>query len=82
MTKQRRVGDVIKVSSGTDSLGRHFWFEEPVGFRGGPPPPGAVIHGPFATLAECEENQRLALFGPQSEVSYGGDWNPAWDRMQ
>jgi hypothetical protein len=80
--KQRRVGEVIKARMGTDPLGRHFWFEEPPGFSGKDPPQGTMVHGPFATRAECEESQRLVLLGPQCEVVYGGNWAPAWDRGQ
>jgi hypothetical protein len=79
MIKRRTLGEVIIVGIGTDSLGRFFWFEAPAGLpERASPPPGTTIHGPFATLAECEESQRLVLFGPQCEVSDGGPSEGGW----
>jgi hypothetical protein len=81
--RRRKVGDRIEVRIGRDHLGHWFWFEAPAGYRPGDlPPPGTEIHGPFATEAECNESQRLVLFGPQCECIEGGAWNPAWDRLQ
>ena len=80
--KKRNIGDVIMARTGIDSLGRYFWYEEPPGFTGDYPPPGATVYGTFATRAECNESQRLVLLGPQCEVVEGGDWDPAFDTMQ
>jgi hypothetical protein len=45
-------------------------------------PPGAVLHGPFQSQADADEDQRLVLLGGNVLLTNGGDWNPAWDKLQ
>ena len=40
------------------------------------------LHGPFDTEAEADEAARIAILGPDCEVTEGGMWNPAWDKPQ
>jgi hypothetical protein len=75
-------GDMIRVVDGKGPDG-YYWFEAPEDYRMGDlPPHGTLVYGPFATMAESAESQRLVLLGPQSKVTDGGMWNPAWDRLQ
>jgi len=65
------------------SDGMHYWFEPPEGWtREAGVPDGVDIHGPFTTVAEVEKNQQLVLLGPECEVTEGGMWDPAWDRLK
>jgi hypothetical protein len=81
--KTAEVGTVIKTQSLSGSDGMHYWFEMPEGWtREDGMPEGVDIHGPFKTAAEADENERLVLLGPQCKVTEGGEWDPAWDRMQ
>ena len=74
---------VIHTQSLRDASGQHYWFVIPEGWkREDGLPDGVELHGPFKTAAEADENQRLVLLGPQCEVTEGGMWDPAWDRMQ
>jgi hypothetical protein len=74
---------VIKAQVFKDTRGLFYWFEEPEGFaREDGLPRDVQVHGPFKTEAEVEESQRFVLLGPQCEVTEGGMWDPAWDRMQ
>lgn len=61
----------------------YYWFETAENYSPNDGiPPDAVMHGPFKTQAETEENQRVVLLGPQCKVTEGGAWDPAWDRQQ
>jgi hypothetical protein len=82
--KEIKVGDVICTQTiRVHHTGEFYWFECPRDFdqRNGIPP-DAVLHGPFKTDAEVVESQRLVLLGPQAELKQGGNWDPAWDRLQ
>jgi hypothetical protein len=60
-----------------------YWFETAENWK--PEhgiPADAVMHGPFKTDAECNENQRIVMFGPQCEMRNGGNWDPAWNKPQ
>ena len=41
-----------------------------------------LLHGPFKTEAEAEENLRLVPGGPDLKVTEGGIWNSSWDKLQ
>lgn len=76
-----KVGDIIHVSYGRNSLG--YWraeTEQPIHgvmdlmqFRHG---------GPFRTQREAEKNAVDTILGPKFKLKEGGTWDPAWDRMQ
>jgi hypothetical protein len=68
MKRPPQAGDVISIHTGMDSLGRIYWFEAPEGFVGDRPPPGTIVHGPFASAAEAEASQNRELFGPDCQV--------------
>ena len=80
--KTAQVGMVFRCQSLRGSDGLLYWFEEPEGWVREDGVPDVEIHGPFKTEAEVEESQRLIIAGPQCEVTEGGMWDPAWDRMQ
>jgi hypothetical protein len=82
--KKRSVGDIIFTQTITAvATGELYWFECSRDFSVQDGIPGdAVLHGPFETSAELNEDQRRVLFGPQCEVSEGGSWDPAWDKPQ
>jgi hypothetical protein len=91
--KARSVGDMICSRTIRTATGEFYWFEcSRDDFSQPPPthpvpiseviPPDAVLHGPFLTQTEADEDQRLVLLGPQCLVQEGGDWNPAWDKLQ
>jgi hypothetical protein len=40
------------------------------------------LHGPFYTEAEAQEAARIAVVGPDSKITEGGMWNPAWEKPQ
>ncbi len=40
------------------------------------------LHGPFDTEAEAQEAARIAVLGPDCEVTEGGTWDPAWEKPQ
>jgi hypothetical protein len=40
------------------------------------------LRGPFDTEAEAEEAARIAVVGPDCEMTEGGMWNPAWNKPQ
>jgi hypothetical protein len=75
---KRKVGGAIFVRIGRDRDGNYYWFEG----NDDQPSPETVVHGPFATEAECNESQRLVLLGPQATVEFGGMWQPQRDRLQ
>jgi hypothetical protein len=81
--KTAEVGMVFMTHSFRCSDGMQYWFEQPEGrtWEDGVPE-GVDIHGPFTTEAEVEQNQRLVLLGPECEITHGGMWDPAWDRLQ
>jgi hypothetical protein len=65
--KKRKEGDVINVATFRDRRdGKFYWFE---GVSGAMPTPETPIYGPFDTMDECEENQRIELLGPQCKVT-------------
>jgi hypothetical protein len=85
--RKRKVGDVIHATTiaVVDDVGHQhlYWFETPEGFRPEDGlPPGATLHGPFATEAEVAKHQRVALLGQQCEISEGGAWDPNWGKAQ
>jgi hypothetical protein len=81
--KTAEVGMILKTQSVRGSDGMHYWFEPPDGWtQQAGWPDGTDIHGPFRTATEVEENQRSVLLGPDCEVTNGGMWDPAWDRLQ
>lgn len=63
---QRQLGDVVHVQT-IIMNGSFWWFQCPVNCEPGTIPPGVQLHGPFATDTDCDEDQRLVLFGPQCE---------------
>ena len=81
---QRRLseGDVISTES-FRYRGQHYWFVSPEGWTQEDGLPDDVeIHGPFKTKAEAYKNQEQVIGGPDCEITKGGAWDPAWDRMQ
>jgi hypothetical protein len=40
------------------------------------------LHGPFDTAAAADEAARLTVLGPDCEVTEGGAWDPAWEKLQ
>jgi hypothetical protein len=81
--KTAEVGMVIKTQGFIADDGMHYWFEPPNNWtQDDGLPDGADIYGPFTTATEVEENQRRVLLGPECEVTHGGMWDPAWDRLQ
>jgi hypothetical protein len=59
-----------------------YWIVVPEGMTNEQAAETQEWHGPFRTEAEAEEDQRVTLFGPQSEIREGGMWDPAWDKPQ
>jgi hypothetical protein len=47
-----------------------------------PNPEELELHGPFESEAEADEAARIAVVGPDCEITEGGTWEPAWDRPQ
>jgi hypothetical protein len=90
------VGTVVRTQNLIIDTGegpRYYWFECPENFSLAQAeqfcsqledgePINVQLHGPFMTEAEADEDSRLTLFGPQMKITEGGEWNPAWDRMQ
>ena len=76
-----REGDTVFISYGRDQSGGWWWVEANVHGR---------LHdisqyrraGPFRTRAEAEKDSQLTTFGPQCEITHGGQWDPAWDNLQ
>jgi hypothetical protein len=82
-----KVDDAVHVQTimavSDDGQQHYYWFECPANFRlEDGIPPDAMLHGPFNTEAEVKANQHLVLLGPGCEVTEGGHWDPAWDRLQ
>jgi hypothetical protein len=65
------VGTVIRTESFRVN-GLYYWFETPEGWTQADGLPDVEFHGPFKTDAECAENERLVLLGPQCSVTDGG----------
>jgi hypothetical protein len=96
--RERKVGDVIHTETIALDTGAGivlYWFERPGDFspddraalldyivREQRHPPGITLHGPFKTEAEVDEDQRVTLLGAQCEVTYGGAWDPNWEKPQ
>ncbi|MCD9110266.1 hypothetical protein [Bradyrhizobium japonicum] len=64
--KRRKIGE-FWTRFAVDAHGQHYWFAEHE---------PDVLHGPFKTLAESVENQRLTLLGPDSDA------DPTIERLQ
>src|SRR3954454_4172781 len=46
-------------------------------------PKDAELHGgPFDTAIEADEASKLAILGPDCEINFGGQWDPAWGKPQ
>jgi hypothetical protein len=84
MKRKSKVGDMVSAQTiRVRHTGEFYWFECAKDFdRRDGIPPDAVLHGPFKTEAEVNESQRVVLLGPQCEVTEGGNWDSAWDRLQ
>jgi hypothetical protein len=50
---------------------QHYWFLIPDGMTMEAAYRSQQHHGPFATEAEADENQRVVLFGEQCEITPG-----------
>jgi len=61
--------------------GEWFWFEAP-DERFVEPSADTVIHGPFATEAECNEHHRVTQLGAQCKVIEAGEWPKEWSTPQ
>jgi hypothetical protein len=75
MSKQRwpKLGEKIEIDYGQDPQGQWWWRDRRV---------IDAVYGPYATLEESEKASQVAVLGPQCEVQFGGNWDPAWDRKQ
>lgn len=92
MNKQQRraarkmaLGTKIEVAGyAFDAEGKSglYWFVIPDGMTREEAFDTQEHYGPFATEAEAVDSQRLVLFGEQCQVTEGGMWDPAWDRLQ
>jgi hypothetical protein len=40
------------------------------------------LHGPFNTPAEADADAKVAVVGEECEITEGGMWDPAWERLQ
>jgi len=78
--KPRKVGEFIHTSMGRDEFGRFWWAEGRVSVTGRPK--RSDMHGPFATEAEAQRDIEVTLFGDQCEITFGGMYDPAWERKQ
>jgi hypothetical protein len=65
-----------------DGVQRFFWFLQPDGMTQQQAFETQEIHGPFKTEEEADEDLRVTIMGPQCKVTYGGQWDPAWDKLQ
>ena len=76
-----KEGDVVFISYGRDQSGGWWWVE--ASLRGCIHDISQYRHGgPFRTQAEAHGDSEIKTLGPQCEVVFGGQWDPAWDRPQ
>jgi hypothetical protein len=82
--RKPKLGDAVFTQTIMVQPGNEiYWFECAKEFNPADGiPPDTLLHGPFKTEAEAEENQRLALLGPDCIVHEAGQWDPAWDKPQ
>jgi hypothetical protein len=80
MAKRKwKAGDRIETFIGRGRDGRFYSMVR------GPGPDDVVVHGPFATEGEADQDEQQtvrAMVGPQSEIKNGGMWDPTWDKPQ
>jgi hypothetical protein len=80
--KQRRTAKKMEVGTKietaifgvSDAEGRNlgvFWCVVPDGMTREDAMASQTVHGPFATIAEVNESQRVELFGEQCQVKEG-----------
>jgi hypothetical protein len=76
-------GDPVFVSYAKNALG-YWWAETEDALCGHPDIDIRQFRhgGLFATEAEAGRDSEIKLFGPQCQIKYGGQWDPAWDRPQ
>jgi hypothetical protein len=90
MTKRSKrkfeVGTMIRMTilQGTmkDGSTVFYWVEVPEGMTNEQAAKTQKWHGPFKTDAEADEDFRVVVLGPQCEITDGGTWDPAWDKLQ
>jgi hypothetical protein len=68
------VGEKIEIETGQDIHGQWYWRET---IRS-----DHTLHGPFRTKREAQKDSEVTVLGPQCKITEGGQWNPAWDRVQ
>lgn len=76
-----KVGDVIRISYGRNSLG-YWWVETDEELHGHMDITQFRHGGPFGTQQEAEKDATDTILGPQCKIEQGGMWDPAWDRAQ
>jgi hypothetical protein len=72
MNTDLKVGDMILIDYGTDADGRWWWKCDA----------RDVGAGPFPTKSEAQRHAEIAVLGEQCKITSGGQWDPAWDRLQ
>jgi hypothetical protein len=89
ISRQRRwpkLGERIDVHTfgitREDGVQQVFWFIKPDGMALEQAFESQPIHGPFQTKEQADEDQRVTIFGEQCTMTYGGEWDPAWDKPQ
>lgn len=70
-TAKPKVGDIVYVDYGITDRG-WVWKCDARDAYG----------GPFATEAECRKHSTDTLLGPDCKITEGGQWDPAWERLQ
>jgi hypothetical protein len=81
--KRIEPGEAVHTGVTRDAAGNLWWFVVPRdAVAGGPLPDGVEFHGPFQTDAECAEDERRVLLGPDCEAKAAGMWDKAWEKPQ
>jgi hypothetical protein len=68
-----KLGDKVLVNYCRCSHGKWWWLSSWNNLG---------CHGPFLTESEAHRHSQMTIMGPQCEVKYGGQWDPAWDKEQ
>jgi hypothetical protein len=69
-----KVGEKIEIETGQDLRGQWYWREATMSDHS--------LHGPFRTKRQALRNAEITVFGPRCKFTEGGEWDPAWDRVQ
>jgi hypothetical protein len=73
---------VINAQAYLATDGKLYWFEVPEGMDRVEAFKTQDHYGPFESAEEVSESQRVVLLGADCKVSYGGEWDPNWDKPQ